>query len=477
MARYLASCGRLVREDKTLTRLRQNEIRQKVTDYFKAQLDQYLDWLDNRGLSKNALADAREEMLDHDCMVDLEAVHPQYLPIARFKRRMDVSDAAWDASLPQIAIELRKGRSAMLRDVLSAAERLDGYSFAKPIQVPARPPQARSASLGDAYADFMAEHTPQWSNQMAGKAQGFLAVLLEYFGRNRLMAEITRHDASELKKVVQALPVNRNTKPQTRGLPLMEAIAVEGVQKVSVETVNNHMAMFFRFWDWAERHDHAPHKLFEGMKVAKAKRANGVRKAYTKYQTAKLYAELTENHSGLVKKDDHKWGALLGLFTGARLNEIAQLQVSDVSHENGIWFLNITDDGDDKKRVKANASRRKVAIHSEIIRLGFVDWVATKADEPRLFVSFSYDRKDGYGRNLGRWFNGPFLKGIGMKEPGLVFHSLRYTMVERLAQADVPEPLYQDIVGHERQGVTQQVYNKSGHTLAQKKEAIEKFEI
>ena len=49
-------------------------------------------------------------------------------------------------------------------------------------------------------------------------------------------------------------------------------------------------------------------------------------------------------------------------------------------------------------------------------------------------------------------------------------------MVTRLGQAGVPEPLYQEIVGHERQGVSQQVYFKEGHTLAQKKEAIEHFE-
>ena len=33
-------------------------------------------------------------------MVDLESVHPQYLPIARFKTKMGVSDAVWDASHP-----------------------------------------------------------------------------------------------------------------------------------------------------------------------------------------------------------------------------------------------------------------------------------------------------------------------------------------------------------------------------------------
>lgn len=478
LARYLASCGRLVRDNKTLARLRQDQMRDMVRSYFAKALDGYVERLNNTGWSEQHVDLLKQELDVHEDAIggfdDLSDLFLDAGTIDSFRASAVLSEDDWAENEPDLRRELRKARRDQIKAFLSRAESLEGYSFGSPAKNPPTPPQARSASLRDAYADFMAEHQ-HWSVQMANKARGFLAILLEYFGQDRLMAEITRNDASELKKVVQALPVNRNTKPETRDLPLMEAIKVTGVQKVSVETVNNHLAMFFRFWDWAERHGHAPHKLFEGMKVAKAKRAKGGRKAYTKVQTAELYEELTENHSGLVKKDDHKWGALLGLYTGARLNEIAQLDYGDIGEEGGIWFINITDDGDNNKRVKASASRRKVPIHSELIRLGFLDWVTTKAKEPRLFMSFSYDQKDGYGRNLGRWFNGPFLSGMEMKEPGLVFHSLRYTMVERLAQADVPEPLYQDIVGHERQGVTQQVYNKSGHTLAQKQEAIETF--
>ena len=43
LARHLASDGRLIQENKTLAGLRQDEIREKVQAYFKAQLDQYLD--------------------------------------------------------------------------------------------------------------------------------------------------------------------------------------------------------------------------------------------------------------------------------------------------------------------------------------------------------------------------------------------------------------------------------------------------
>lgn len=474
LARYLASCGRLVRDDKTLTRFKQNEIRQKVTDYFKAQLDQYLDWLDKRVLSKNALADAREEMLDHDCMVDLGSVHPQYLPIARFKRRMNVSDAAWDASLPQIAIELRKGRRDMLKDVLSAAEGLEGYSFKEPAQTPPAPPQARSVALSAAIADFKAEHGPQWSQEMRNKADAYLAVLVECFGPDRPMDQITRQDAAEMKKLVQALPANRKTKPQTRDLSLQDAIAVPGLPKMGVKTVNSYIDMFRRFWDWAERHGRAPHKLFDGMKVAKAKQAAEKRKAYSKEQISRLYVELTENHSGLVKKDDHKWGTLLAMFTGARLREVAQLVPSDIRSEDGIWYIDINADGE-KKSLKSPAAKRRVPIHSDMIRLGFIEWVEGCAKQPRLFMSFTHNTKEGYGRNLGRWF-GTFLTKIGMKENGLVFHSLRHTAITRMRQAGVELSLVQEIVGHERDTVTDGYFGE-GYTLAQKQSAIEKFRV
>ena len=139
LARYLASCGRLIRGNSDLAGLRQHEIREKVQAYFKAQLDQYLDWLDRRGLSQTYLADAREEMRDHESFLAMERAYPQWLPVARFKRTMKVSDAEWNASLPRIALELRKGRRDMLSAVLAASERLGSYSFDQPTQTEERP--------------------------------------------------------------------------------------------------------------------------------------------------------------------------------------------------------------------------------------------------------------------------------------------------------------------------------------------------
>ena len=60
LARYLASCGQITKDNKELARLRQDKLRELVHAYFReAELSQYLEWINNRGLSRNALEDAR----------------------------------------------------------------------------------------------------------------------------------------------------------------------------------------------------------------------------------------------------------------------------------------------------------------------------------------------------------------------------------------------------------------------------------
>ncbi|WP_246212537.1 site-specific integrase [Marivivens donghaensis] len=460
--------------------LRQSEIRDKVQAYFKAQLDQYLDWLDRRGLSKNALTDIREEILDHESFLEMETDFPQWLPVERFKRVMDVSDEQWNASQPRITHQLRQGRRDMLRRVLEAAERLEHYSYDDvPASAPAAPAPALPASspLGVAVDDFIAEHSRQWAAKTTGQNRAYLNILVEYFGPDRLLAMITKQDASEVKKVLQALPASRNTKPKLKAVPLMQVIKEPGHKKIAAKTINSHIQMFKMFFDWAERHGHSPHTLFEGMKVKKDKASESERKPFTPDQARLIYTELTRNPSGLVRKDSHKWGMLLGMFTGARLNEICQLDIADVKQDGDTWFLNITDEGDDTKSVKSKAGRRKVPLHSELIRLGFLDFVDSRRNGTRLFPDYSYSANGGYGRNLGRWCNESFLPKLGIKQPGLVFHSLRHTVVTRLGQANVPEPIIQCIVGHARSGVTQEVYLREGYTLAQLKDAIDRFAI
>ena len=464
-----------------MTRLRQDEIRALVQRYFKSSLDQYLERLNDTGFPDQSFDAMRQEIAVHENAVEGEdPLSDLYLDREAFCEASDLTTVHWEENAVPLRREMRKARRDMLRRVLEAAERLEKYSYGDaPALAPAPPAPALPASspLGQAIADFLDEHSRQWAAKTTNQNRAYLNVLVEFFGSERLLGKITKQDANEVKKVLQVLPASRNTKPKLKAMLLMEVIKEPGHAKIAPKTINSHIQMFKSFFDWAERHGYTPHTLFDGMKVAKAKNSDTERKPFSPEQAQLIYTELTENPSGLVRKDSHQWGMLLGMFTGARLNEICQLDIADVQQDGDTWFVNITDEGDDNKRVKSRAGRRKVPLHTELIRLGFLDFVESRRTGTRLFPDYSYNANGGYGRNLGRWCNESFLKKLGIKEPGLVFHSLRHTVVTRLGQASVPEPIIQCIVGHARSGVTQEVYLREGYTLVQLKEAIAKLRV
>jgi len=452
-----------------------------VQRHFRSSLDRYLEHMNDVGFPGTSFDAMRQELSVHENAVEGEDLLADvYMERDAFSEASGLDRVQWTENLPSLRREWRKGRRDMLRRVLEVAEGLEHYAYDEaPVFSPVAPAAALSASspLGAAVDDFIAEHSRQWAGKTAGQNRAYLTILVDYFGSDRQLATITKQEASEVKKVLQALPASRNTKPKLKAMPLMEVIKIPGHKKISAKTINSHIQMFKMFFDWAERHGHSPHTLFEGMKVKKDKASESERKPFTPDQMRLIYNELTENPSGLVRKDSHKWGMLLGMFTGARLNEICQLDIADVQQDGDIWFLNITDEGDDTKSVKSKAGRRKVPLHPELVRLGFLDFVESRRNGSRLFSDYSYSANGGYGRNLGRWCNESFLPKLGVKQPGLVFHSLRHTVVTRLGQASVPEPIIQCIVGHARSGVTQEVYLREGYTLEQLSDAIGRFKI
>lgn len=376
------------------------------------------------------------------------------------------------------------------RDMLKAWEAhrlsLDTYEYTRAADIAERGETVSSkgttGTLQQAIVAYMQEnkHIGTWRTATFAKKEANLGLLTEVLGRDRLMANIAKQDAQAVKRILLELPANRHKIALTRDLSLREAVEVKGVQKITPVTVDGYISVFQSFFDWAERNGYAAEKLFTGMRLGKsATKGAPKRKAFEQTALEAVFREVTDNQLGLVRKESHKWALLIGMFSGARLNEICQLQLSDIQQEDGIWFFNLMDEGDSNKRFKSDAAIRKVPVHVELVRLGLLDFHATlmQRGEKRMFPDYTHCVKNGYGRSLGRWFNATLTPALGIKSKHHVFHGLRHTMVSRLAQAGIEEPIYQSIVGHERQGVTQQVYNRQGYTMRQLKTAIDLFAV
>jgi integrase len=259
------------------------------------------------------------------------------------------------------------------------------------------------------------------------------------------------------KSKLLKLPANLNKNPRYRGKSLTEVLAL-GDAPAAPNTINKNLSRVAAFFTWAVGHGYTNLNPAGGMTLRNPKRANEERKGFTADDLEKLFGtdEYTKGKHG---KPYMHWAPLIALYTGARLNEIAQLHVADFVEDSGIPVLSINDEGEGK-RLKTKAGKRLIPIHTELIRLGLLNYVQglRKKRVSRLFPELIL-RRDGYGQTVSKWF-ARYCDRCGITEPGKVFHSFRHTVIDQLKQAGVAKEKIAALVGHEDESTTFGRYGK-----------------
>jgi hypothetical protein len=75
---------------------------------------------------------------------------------------------------------------------------------------------------------------------------------------------------------------------------------------------------------------------------------------------------------------------LLGLLTGLRRSELAAITAENVdSATYGVPVLTVTEDKKRGRRVKSRAALRTIPLRSELIQLGFLEFVLQTREEGR----------------------------------------------------------------------------------------------
>ena len=144
------------------------------------------------------------------------------------------------------------------------------------------------------------------------------------------------------------------------------------------------------------------------------------------------------------------WLPLLGLMTGARLEELAQLRLEDVvSTEEFGHYLRITD-CDDDQHLKTDESRRRIPIHPELIRVGFMDYVTQqrKLGETRLFPALKQDSKGRWSGNWSKFWGRYARSSAGITDQRKVFHSFRHLFKDMLRETECRDEVSDVLMGH-----------------------------
>lgn len=275
-----------------------------------------------------------------------------------------------------------------------------------------------------------------------------LKLFIEMHG-NIPLKSITSKHCRDYYDVLEKLP-SRATKKLTGVKSYKARIAKAeqlNMERLAPKTIKHRMTAISAFLNFVKDEDLIQsNPMPRHLAKTEKKKARTLKDSFTleelkKIFTAPLYTGCVNDENGYDKKGDkiirkaRFWIPLLGLYTGMRANEICQLFVEDIKREEGIDYINVQIDDDEIKKVKSVASIRKVPIHPELQKMGFMHYVMLKreANEQRLFPEIKPD-KDGYfSTYFVRWFT-RLLEKTTVKHKKNGFHSFRHSARDAIGE-------------------------------------------
>jgi integrase len=170
------------------------------------------------------------------------------------------------------------------------------------------------------------------------------------------------------------------------------------------------------------------------------------------------------------------WLPLIALYTGARLEELAQLRRGDITLEDPMgWYFEISDE-DEGASVKTASGRRRVPIHRELHKFGFMEYVNSLKCKPDdfVFAGLKPDANHTRSGNFSKWF-GRYKLRLGFVDKRKVFHSFRHGFLDACRECSISTEIRDVLVGHANPTVSA-TYGSEKYPLLPLFEAMERVQ-
>jgi integrase len=365
---------------------------------------------------------------------------------------------------------------AQIQALERAAERDQGNWTGAPTDPIVKPPDLTlgnkfalpGESIMELHDRFRAENPGSVSADTWDRNRKVVKLFAEFVGETAHVSSITRKAVRDWKHKLASWPSKAADINVFDGLSFRRVIeknALNGKPPISQKTINKYLSGFGSFAEWLLHNEFIENDVMRGMYLNLNKRAK-TRFPYTPEQLKTIFhsplfgkcaGDGKEHEPGdIVTRDWRYWIAWIGLYTGARLGEIAQLLTADVRQSHGTWIFHITREGSALKSTKTDGSQRVVPIHSELIRLGFLDYHAsiTARGEKQLFPEIKPDLTGRFSATPSEFFNAYFRR-IGVKlDRSVNFHSFRHGIADAFRRAGYLDEQFGILLGHSKASTT-----------------------
>lgn len=301
-------------------------------------------------------------------------------------------------------------------------------AFAKPTEVVS--PAPTLAEAFEAYGQVEARNmkSDTWQQQ-----QRAMRSFIEHIGGTVCVDQITRPMAAQW-----ATELQRN-----------------GLTKRYVANMVSHVAQLFNA---QIRAGHVPHgqnpvKGVVTLSTSDKRNIKSSGRGWEPFDVGVLKTIYAPENLKRATQQHTRWGALIGLYSGARVAEVAQIYLRDFVELDGIKCVHLTDENDGQS-LKTAHSRRLVPLHPDLLKLGLWDRVERLRMEgkDRLFPDMKIDGKSGPGNAISKTFS-YLLAGLKIRprraNGTIGFHSLRKNVIQQLQGTSLSSERRRALVGHE----------------------------
>lgn len=349
--------------------------------------------------------------------------------------------------------DLLKARIEAYKVILRRSQ--GDYSSSASFVTTIEEPGLVSPMLSEAINQYTTERaSTSWTPRSAKMACSGLQQFLEFAG-DKPIHEFTKGEIKAYREALQKLPTNIGKKYP--GKTISEVLAMRLEPELSVASINKLVGYVCSLYNFAIEMEWTEKNPASGLKLKEGKAANEQRCVFSPDQLGLLF---DAEYLAFREAAPHRfWVPLIMLCNGTRLEEAAQLTVSDVIEVEGIQCFSINADGADKT-LKTKDSRRVVPIHPFLLSLGFLNYVdgIRKKSVVRLFPNL-VKIGSGYGHAISKWFNAR-LRKLGVTDKRVVLYSTRHTLATMLKRADVQDFTISEILGHKVQSMSVGRYGK-----------------
>ena len=324
-----------------------------------------------------------------------------------------------------------------------------------------------SPKLSEMKEEFIGERLLSgFSPKSTRELESTIDDLIEIIGDIPIL-KVTPNNARDFKKIISSLPKYRNQSPRYRGLTIKQILSLDGVEGQEPKNINKLIYRVRVFFKWLKNNysEYVPQNHFDGLSIQE-KKFDKPRDIFTNKELHKIF-DTTPFLNNTIRNPHRRnklasyFVPIIAIHTGMRLEEICQLRLEDVYKEGTVDIIRVTLSKETK--LKTVTSQRIVPIHENLKRVGFLEYCnyMKKQKKERVFWDLTKSR-DGYGRNIGRYFM-EYLRKVGVYEfQSKVFHSLRHSFITNLLQNCVREEVVNGISGHKQKTMSTTIYFKGG---------------